>query len=182
MAAGLRIEISGEDAVLGALARAADRLAHPKPLFDAIGALLVASTQMRFERGVDPEGKAWPPSLRVLLEGGRTLVDSGELVASITHEPSDTGVVVGTNSIKAAAHQFGATIRPKTAKALAFSIGGRDVFAGEVTIPRRAFLGLDDDDEAMIVEEAEGFVLAPLGAAAPGAAAPTAPAGGVDAG
>lgn len=177
MAAGLKIEITGDDETLGALARAADRLAHPKPLFDAIGALLVASTQMRFERGVDPEGKAWPPSLRVLLEGGRTVVDTGALVASITHQASDAGVVVGTNSIKAASHQFGATIRPKTARALALSIGGRDVFAGEVTIPRRAFLGLDDDDEAMIVEEAEGFVLAPFGAAAP-----TAPAGGVDAG
>lgn len=172
MGAGLRLELAGHEAAMDALGKAADRLEHPSPLFDAIGALLTTSTQRRFELGSDPEGNPWPPSLRVLLEGGRTLVDSGELVGSITHQANDTGVQVGTNSIKAGPHQFGATIRPVTAKALAFSIGGQQVFAAEVTIPRRAFLGLDDDDEAMIVEEAEGFFLAPVAAM---------PAGGPDA-
>jgi len=159
---GFRLELTGHGAAMAALERAADRLDHPAPLFDAIGALLVASTQLRFERGLDPEGNPWPPSLRVLIEGGKTLLDTGELVASITHEADDTGAAVGTNSIKAGPHQFGATIRPVTAEALTFEIGGAQVFAREVTIPRRAFLGLDEDDEAMIAEEAEGFVLAPF--------------------
>jgi phage virion morphogenesis protein len=164
MAGGFVLELAGHAEAMAALGKAADRLEHPAALFDAIGALLTASTQRRFELGVDPEGNPWPPSLRVLLEGGRTLVDSGELVGSITWEASDTGAQVGTNSIKAGPHQFGATIRPVTARALAFEIGGATVFAGEVTIPRRAFLGLDDDDEAMIIEKAEDFFLAPLAA------------------
>lgn len=159
---GFRVELTGHREAADALGRAADRLVHPAPLFDAIGALLVASTQRRFELGVDPEGDSWPFSLRVLLEGGKTLIDSGELVASITHEADDAGVAVGTNSIKAGPHQFGAVIRPVTARALAFEISGAQIFAQEVTIPRRAFLGLDDDDEAMILEEAETFVLGPF--------------------
>lgn len=159
---GFRVELSGHREAMDALGKAADRLEHPAPLFDAVGALLVASTQRRFELGVDPAGDPWPPSLRVLIEGGMTLIDSGELVASITHLANDAGVDVGTNSIKAASHQFGAVIRPVTAEALAFTIGGEAVFAREVTIPKRAFLGMDEDDEAMVLEEAEAFFLAPV--------------------
>ena len=92
------------------LQTAAEAMDHPRPLFDEIGASLVVSTQMRFERGEGPDGNPWPPSLRAIVEGGQTLVDTARLKGSISHEASDTGVAVGTNVLYAAIHQFGGTI------------------------------------------------------------------------
>lgn len=160
--AGFEITLEGSDEALRQLGEAADRLEHPAPLFDLVGAMLVTSTQNRFERETDPEGNPWPPSIRVQLEGGRTLYDSGTFFGSFTHEASDAGVEVGTNAIQAAIHQFGGVIRPRSAEALHFVMGGRDVFAKQVTIPRRAFLGLDAADEEAIAELAGDYVLAPL--------------------
>lgn len=55
-----------------------------------------------------------------------------------------TGIVNGVLTVRVwsttkylPTHEFGATIRPKTARALRFKVGGRWVFAQEVTIPRR---------------------------------------------
>ena len=160
--AGYEVRLEGAEAALGKLGDAAQRMEHPAPLFDLIGAMLVTSTQDRFERGTDPEGNPWPVSLRVRFEGGSILRDSHFLFQSITHEASDEGVEVGTNVPYAATHQFGAVIRPVVARALAFEVGGEVVFAQQVTIPRRAFLGLDDADEEAIEEIAEEFVLAPF--------------------
>lgn len=142
-------------------ARARDR----RGLWEAIGMSLVTSTQMRFERGVAPDGSAWPASVRVQLgQGeGKTLIDSGRLLDSITFEADDRGVDVGTNVIYAAVHQFGATIRPVNAAKLHFKLGGEDFFLDEVTIPARPYLGLDDDDEAEIIRIAEEWLLEELG-------------------
>ena len=165
MPAALAIAVGGLDATLAQLGEAAGRLEHPAPLFDLIGAAMVTSTQMRFEAGIDPEGHPWPISLRVQFEGGKTLIDSGLLRNSLTHEASDAGVAWGTNVIYAGVHQRGAVIRPVNAEALHFRLGGEDVFTREVTIPRRAFLGVDQDDEAEILDIAAEYVMAPLGGA-----------------
>jgi phage virion morphogenesis protein len=172
--AGFELKLEGSDEALQALGAAADRLDRPAPLFDLIGAMLVTSTRDRFERETDPEGTPWPPSIRARLEGGRTLFDSGQLANSLTHEADDQGVEVGTNVLYAAIHQFGGTIVPVSADALAFSIGGVPVFAQKVDIPRRAFLGLDAADRDAIIEIAEEFILAPIEGGGP--------AGGADAG
>ena len=107
----------------------------------------MVSTQRRFETGTAPDGSAWPASFRAGLVGGRTLVDTGRLVQSITHNAQDDGVQVGTNVLYAAIHQFGGVISAVSAKALSFLIGDRRVFARQVTIPARPFLGLDREDE-----------------------------------
>lgn len=121
-------------------------------LFDNIGAALVTSTQKRFEDEQGPDGNPWPQSLRASLRGGRTLTDTARMVGSITHNAYDGGVEVGTNVIQAAIHQFGGTIRPVRADMLRFAIpGGGYATVGEVTIPARPFLGLDDADEAEII-------------------------------
>jgi len=153
MADGVRIEVKGAEEALGTLSEAVARTEHPRDLFDAIGASLVVSTQRRFEIGEDPDGSPWPASIRVLLQGGRTLIDTANLLRSITHEASDAGVAVGTDVAYAATHQFGATIRPVRARSLVFRLGGANtplVFAREVTIPARPFLGLDAEDEEEI--------------------------------
>lgn len=158
-----RLELEGSAAALAALAEAESRLTRPEPLYDAIGAMLVTSTQQRFEAEAGPDGSPWPKSIRVLLEGGKTLTDSGFLRNSISFEASDHGVAVGTNAIYAAVQQFGATIRPVSATRLRFELGGETIFSQEVTIPARPFLGLDAGDEQGIIAIAGKFVLAPFG-------------------
>ncbi len=154
--AGARFEVTldGAEEALAVLARTIDRTEDKRGLFDAVGASLVVSTQARFEREEDPEGNPWPASLRALLEGGRTLTMTARLVSSITHEATESSVAVGTNVIYAGIHQTGGTIRAKTPKGLRFRSAGNGqwVTKQEVTMPRRAFLGLDADDEAEIIQ------------------------------
>jgi phage virion morphogenesis protein len=147
---GLRIEVAGLEETLSRLGEAAEKADHPRGFYDRIGLSLVNSASRRFELGAGPDGSPWPPSIRALAEGGQTLVDTARLVGSITHEATDTGVAVGTNVIYAAIHQLGGTIRPKSGNALVFNLGGRTIFARQVTIPARPFLGLDRDDEIEI--------------------------------
>ena len=99
---GVTIRIEGAADVGKQLAATAARLERPRALWEEVGRVGVLQTQERFERQQDPEGKAWPKSIRVLVEGGNTLRDSGRLFASVTHEASDTGVAIGTNAIQAA--------------------------------------------------------------------------------
>ncbi len=163
---GVRIEVTGIEAALGQLQRAIEAAANARPLFDEVGASLVVSTQMRFEREQSPEGAKWPASLRAIVEGGRTLTDTARLQQSITHEASDTGVAVGTNLLYAAVHQFGATITAKTEKGLVWKGAGGQWFRKDsVTIPARPFIGLDDDDEEEIVAISEDWLARSAGAA-----------------
>ena len=115
-----------------ALTRLAGRAIDLEPAMDEIGAMLVASTLERFERGEDPDGQPWTPSIRALEQGGQTLVDTTRLRGSITHEAARDSVTVGTNVIYAAIHQ----------------LGGKAGRSKKVTIPERAFLGVNDDDAA----------------------------------
>lgn len=146
---GVRIDLDGAEATLSVLAATIARTDDSRGLFDAIGASLVVSTQERFESEQDPEGNPWPASLRKLLEGGRTLTDTARLVQSMTHEPTEKSVAVGTNEIHGAIHQEGGIIRAKTPRGLRFRGAGNGgwVTKQEVEMPRRAFLGLDQDDE-----------------------------------
>tara|TARA_R110002020_G_scaffold10801_22_gene41107 strand:+ start:28456 stop:28977 length:522 start_codon:yes stop_codon:yes gene_type:complete len=159
---GLAVEIKA-DAALAALGKAEAKTEQPRDLYDAIGLALLASTDYRFETEQSPDKTPWPKSMRVLLEGGKTLTDSGHFRSSMAHEATDTGVAVGTNAIQGAIHQFGGVIRAKNAKALAFSIGGEKVFVQSVTMPARPYLGLSDDDEADIIALAGDWLTEPLG-------------------
>ena len=156
---GVRIEISGAEPALAFLGEAAAKAANPRGLYAQIGAALVASTQNRFLAGQAPDGSPWPASIRALAEGGKTLIDTGRLMGSITYEASDDGVAVGTNVQHAATHQFGETIRPVSATRLVFQIGDRTIFATKVTIPARPFLGLDEDDKRDIPIIVEDWLL-----------------------
>lgn len=160
---GYSIHLEGSTAI-EALASVVKRLEHPLPLFDEIGRMLTVSTQQRFETGIDPDGNPWPKSLRATLTGGRTMVDTTRLVSSITHIADETGVEVGSAVIYAGVHQRGDTIRAKNAPFLHFKHGEGWAKVTSVTMPRRAFLGLDDDDERAIIDIAGDFLTAPLGA------------------
>ena len=112
------------------LARAGDL----SPVLDEIGAHLVQSVQERFESGIGPDGDRWKPSARALAEGGQTLVDSGRLRDSVTHQVEPGRVVVGSNLVYAAIHQ----------------VGGEAGRNHSVKLPARPYLGISTGDEIEI--------------------------------
>ena len=115
--------------------------------WDVIGRRWVDLTRERFETGTAPDGTTWKPSARAKRDSGQTLVDTRRLQDSITHEPDDRGVTIGTNTIYAAIHQFGGTIVPKAKKALRFFIPGAGwITTRKVTMPPRPFLGANGGD------------------------------------
>ena len=153
-----------------ALARMASRLEATFPLLDAVGDGMASNIQSRFETGRGPDGDPWKPSMRALREGGQTLVRDGHLRDSYTHRVQGSEVAVGSQKIYAGVHQFGAVIRAKGGKALRFDLGGNigEVFVQKVEIPARPVLGIGPDDEAVIREETDAFVLDAIGGDAGG--------------
>ena len=151
--AGVTAEITVDDrevrAVLRELARRGTHLREP---LDDVGAYLEDRSRERFRDGREPGGAPWLRSLRAKLQGGKTLVDHGQLRDSITRATSDDRVEVGTNVPYAATHQFGAVIRPKSGGYLMFRMpDGSFRRVKQVTIPARPFLGVDGEDESEIV-------------------------------
>lgn len=131
------------------------------PVMAAIGTGLVASTHMRFVTQTDPDGAAWRAlntDYAATKRNTRILTESGRLRDSVNSRAGAAEVRVGTNVIYAAIHQFGGTIKPKTASHLWFRIGDRLVKADSVTLPARPFLGISSDDETMIAETIFDFL------------------------
>lgn len=132
--------------------------ADPTDLLDIWGAALESSTRRRFDTGQGPGGIPWPISRRAQADGGKTLVDKGNLESSIRFETRPGELEVGVDGVGASSkfarvHQFGAVIRPVNATALRFRLpDGSWRSAQEVTIPARPFLGIDDDDKAEMKE------------------------------
>lgn len=114
--------------------RLSRRIADMTPLMNEIGSMLVASTIDRFERGVDPTGAAWTPSRRAIREGGKTLIDTGRLMTSVSHDATADAVEIGSNVIYAAIQQA----------------GGQAGRGHAATIPARPYLGLSAEDEREI--------------------------------
>ncbi|MGE0256932.1 MAG: phage virion morphogenesis protein [Alphaproteobacteria bacterium] len=126
--AGVSQRITVDDArAQRAFAELARRAVDQAPAWDEIGSMLVAGTIRRFELGVAPDGTAWRPSLRAREEGGRTLVDTGRLMGSITHVAGADFVDVGSNVVYAAIHQ----------------LGGPTGRGHVVDMPARPYLGVD---------------------------------------
>lgn len=168
MSATFRLETTGAQAIERAMAGLAARFGDLTGLMEGIGLTLESSTIERFETGRAPDGSAWTPSIRARTEGGKTLVDTSQLRSSITSEADATSVAIGTNKIYAGVHQFGATIRAKSAPFLMFALPGglglRRV--KEVQIPARPFLGLSAEDEAEILAQTKDYARDALGGAA----------------
>lgn len=158
--AGSRVEVDIQDeAVRALLARLTEAAEDQTRGWDMVGAALVSDVQSRFEEGRGPGRSPWPESLRAKLQGGKTLIDSNRLASSVTHQASARGVLHGTNLIYAAIHQFGGTIEAKSAERLAFRLAdGGFARPRAVTIPARPFLGIDDEQEAIVGAELEAWL------------------------
>lgn len=162
--AGASVSITAEIADHGvdrAFTRLVGVMSDTTPVMAAIGTGVVGSTHRRFVRQTAPGGEAWAPlhpEYKPLKRTSRILTESGRLRDSINSRPGRDEVRVGTNVIYAAVHQSGATIEPKSSSHLIFRLASGVTFAKSVTIPARPFLGIDDEDEAMIAEIVFGFI------------------------
>lgn len=129
-------------------------------LLDAIGRLLQESTRERIEvTKTSPDGASWKPNRT----GTSTLYQSGNLAASIDYQTGSGHVEVGSALVYAAIHQFGGTIRPVSAKRLAFMIGNQLVFATKVEIPARPYLGISGQDQTDVFDMIVDAILAASG-------------------
>lgn len=114
----------------------------------AMGSAIANRIRMGFRLGQSPYGVPWrAPNPAFGRGGGQPLRDTGRLSRSITSAVIGNAAVVGTNVIYAKTHQFGATIRPRSAGALAIPLaGGGIVLAQKVTIPARPFMPISGGD------------------------------------
>jgi len=106
--AGILLRLDGGE-VPKALAALRRLLVDTKPLMEEIGEIIVSQGQESFANQATPGGEPWLPSLRAQIEGGQTLADSGQLLASLSDEmeiEADT-VAVGSSKVYAAIHQLG---------------------------------------------------------------------------
>lgn len=146
--------------------RAALGKADTRELLDTLGSEVVATVMDRFRRGVTPEGGKWPITLREKQGDARpTLHNEGHLRDSYTYAVALSGdeVEVGSNLPYAAMHHFGGVVTAKTSKGLHFVVGGQHVRKQSVTIPARPALGLNDEDEASLLQTADDWLTSIIG-------------------
>lgn len=149
MSVAINMDIKG----LTRIMQAFERMAYfqKNSAFDTIGALLESQTRDRIAHTkTDPLGKKWMPWSKGYAQtrstGQSLLHSSGGLLDSIHYQQTAHGVRVGSHRVYAALHQFGGKIAPKRTKALVFKMKGKTVFAKQVRIPARPYLGLSDDN------------------------------------
>ena len=127
-------------------------------LFDEIGVGLVDSVQHRFLTGTDVDGNPWKISWRASMQGGETLRDTGRLMNSYTHNVLSSGVEVGTGVEYAPHLHYGATILPKNGQYITFAVGGQYRKVKQSILPPRTQLGINAEDEVMILDIVGSFI------------------------
>lgn len=103
-----------------------------------------------FNTSTGPYGKPWAP---LTSRTGKPLLDTGmHLRSTLTPKTTESGFVVSTSFKGAAVHQYGATIKAKPGKTLAFKVRGAPtksrprgrlsstIYARSVTIPKRQYM------------------------------------------
>ncbi|MBK1868258.1 phage virion morphogenesis protein [Aestuariivirga sp. YIM B02566] len=152
---GIQIEVDASQ--LSIIADRFNRLGDldKHELLDSLGALGVSQTQQRIATEKrSPDGAPWAPNRR----GGSILMLMGHLLGSLSHQVGSDQVSWGSNLVYAAIHQRGGTIRPKRAKRLAFRVGNQMVFARQVNIPARPYLGFSSANLAEIRETVHAWI------------------------
>jgi phage virion morphogenesis protein len=106
------------------------------PVFSDIGEHLIESHQQRFEDQQSPDGEPWLPlkeksKARKKKNRDKILIESGDLMGSLSYDVDSEGLLFGTNKIYGATHQFGDDDR---------------------NIPQREWLGLSNSDRDGIAD------------------------------
>ncbi|GHV76499.1 virion morphogenesis protein [Spirochaetia bacterium] len=135
-------------------------------LLQSIGVEMEAQTQERFDTQKSPDGDSWKAlaqkttayyASKGLLGARSILVGEGTLRDSITSEVQGGAwsTLVGATMEYAAVHQFGAEIKPKSAKALFVPGYGK---LQKVNIPARPYIGVSSDDVKAIENVVTAFL------------------------
>jgi phage virion morphogenesis protein len=142
---GSAISIDGNFEEVAALAnQIAARCGSSGPALAIIGETVRASVLQNFQAGGRPA--AWAPLAPATLKkkkGGSILREKGHLMGSINAQPVGNVVLVGTNRIYGAIHQF----------------GGRAGRGGSAKIPARPFLLVQDEDWPEMVEQLGDYIM-----------------------
>lgn len=146
--AGTAITITtNADKVADGIYAIAKRCGSALPAMQIIGATVESSVVKNFQAGGRPDG--WTPLSPVTLAkkgGGSILIGKGHaggLMGSISYQASDDYVIVGTNKVYAAIHQFG-------------GMAGR---GRKVKIPKREFLLVQDEGWDEIRDELADYIV-----------------------
>ena len=120
------------------------KLGDLRPVFRDIGEALLNSTRERFNTQTAPDGSPWAQlspdyKQRKKKHSDLILTLNGYLRGTLNYQATRDELRVGTPMIYGAAHQFG---RP------------------DINLPAREFLGLSDDDSAMILDTLSEWLLA----------------------
>lgn len=133
----IAVEVRGLEDVVAKLTRLSSF--NRALVLESLGAMVESQTRRRIEsEKTSPDGAAWKPNRA----GTSILKRAGLLLASIHYRVSGDEVRIGTGMIYGAIHQFGGTIVPKNARKLVFQGLNGLVFADQVTIPARPYLGV----------------------------------------
>jgi phage virion morphogenesis protein len=164
-AATVSFNVKEIDSVKKMLAKAALNSASRQKLLQSIGVEMESQTQERFDTQESPDGNPWKALAQKTSDyymsrgmGHRSLlVGEGMLRDSVTSQVQSGGwsVLVGATMEYAAVHQFGATITPKSAKAL--FVPGYGMLK-KAAIPARPYLGVSQDNAKEIAATAAAFL------------------------
>ena len=153
-----KVEIKDSEAN-AALAGLQTHLSDLSPVMKEIGESLLFSTEKRFDHTEAPDGTQWAPRSPVTLaryakQGGSIgpiLHRTGELRAFGYPSSDATSVTIGTNTLWAAAMQFGA-VKGSLGAYWYTSKKGKTVEGSSPwgNIPARPFIGISDSDRAGI--------------------------------
>lgn len=170
----LEFDAAGAMAVINEAARA---MGNPQEMLLDIGSYLLARTEDRFVSQVSPDGTPWealkPAYMRQKKKNKeKVLTFNGHFSRSFTYQVIDNELLVGTNRIYAAIHQFGGEIDIAARSQQAYfrqdgrtgEIGNRLVSrersnfsqwvtlgAYRIQIPARPFLGVSKDEEYGVI-------------------------------
>jgi len=111
---------------------------NPAAAMEDIAVIGENTTRERFATQIDPEGKRWKKSIRVQINGGKTLTKDGHLGDSITHLSNSKFAEWGSNRVYAAIHQFGG---------YAGRAAGKHGPIRRPNLMARAFIGISKADE-----------------------------------
>lgn len=131
----IEIEINNAAEVAAILERIAQATSHRAPLMRSIAGTMESAVLQNFDVGGRPK---W---IGLKYRQGSPLVDTENLMGSITSEYTNDVAIVGTNEPYAAIHQF----------------GGKAGRGRKVDIPARPFLQLTPQDEADILEDVQDY-------------------------
>jgi phage virion morphogenesis protein len=147
MAGTVLVFSSNSDAISSSIRLIERKLGNLQPALAIIGETVKTSVVRNFEKGGRPAGwQELAPATLARKKGGATLIGKGHaggLMGSIHSEIGPKSVMVGTDKVYGAIHQFGGLV-------------GR---GGKVKIPARPYLLVQEEDWTEINDQLGDYIL-----------------------